>query len=179
MVLRPFCACSTVYCVCLPRHFCCSRLVLFRSAACFVLFLHMFPATFVIFLWFGFSFLHVIPAVDTFCRSLFLSLCFFISVFTPILLHKRIWAFVGHIMLTGSKGSWAQFVFVCRSHSARELYYAADLYSAVDLHFAIDLYTKGFEKGLGPNLSSSAEAILPGNCILRQICILLQICVLL
>ena len=176
---RPFCACSTVFCVCLPCRFCCSRLVLFRSAACFVLFLHMFPATFVIFLWFGFSFLHVIPAIDTFCRSLFLSLCFFISVFTPILLHKRIWAFVGQIMLTGSKGSWAQFVFVCRSHSARKLYYAADLYSAVDLHFAIDLYTKGFEKGLGPNLSSSAEAILPGNCILRQICILLQICVLL
>ena len=97
----------------------------------------------------------------------------------PILLHKRIWAFVGQIMLTGSKGSWVQFVFVCRSHSARELYYAADLYFAADLRFAIDLYTKGFEKGLGPNLSSSAKAILPRNCILWQICILLQICVLL
>ena len=97
----------------------------------------------------------------------------------PILLHKRIWAFVGQIMLTGSKGSWVQFVFVCLSHSARELYYAvnlysaADLYFAVDLRFAIDLYTKGFEKGHGPNLSLSAEAILPGNCILGQICILL------
>ena len=91
----------------------------------------------------------------------------------PILLHKRIWAFVGQIMLIGLKGSWAQFVFVCQSHSARELYYAVDLYSTVDLHFAIDLYTKGFEKGLGPNLSSSVEAILPGNCILWQICILL------
>ena len=84
-------------------------------------------------------------------------------------------------MLIGSKRSWAQFVFVCLSHSARELYYAVDLYSAtdlyfaVDLRFAIDLYTKGFEKGLGPNLSSSAKAILLGNCILRQICILLQI----
>ena len=82
-------------------------------------------------------------------------------------------------MLTGSKGSWAQFVFVYRSHSARELYYAIDLYSAVDLRFAINLYTKGFEKGLGPNLSSSAEAILPENCILWQIYILLQICILL
>jgi len=113
----------------------------------------VFPATFVIFLWFGFSFLHVIPSSYQF--------------FTPILLYKRIWAFVGQIMLTGSKGFWAQFVFVCRSHSARELYYAADLYFAADLRFAIDLYTKGFEKGLGPNLSSFAKAILPGNCILR------------
>jgi len=41
-------------------------------------------------------------------------------------------------MLTGSKGSWAQLVFVCRSHSAKELYSAADLYFAADpfpLHF--------------------------------------------
>ena len=57
VVLRPFCACSIVFCVCLPRRFCRSRLVLFRFAACFVLFLHKFPATFVIFLWFSFSFL--------------------------------------------------------------------------------------------------------------------------
>ena len=71
-MLRPFCACSTVFCVCLPRHFYRSRLVLFRSATCFVLFLHAFPTTFVIFLWFGFSFLHVIPVADTSCRSLFL-----------------------------------------------------------------------------------------------------------
>ena len=86
---------------------------------------------------------------------------------------------MGKIMLTGSKGSQAQFVFVCRSHSTRELYYAVDLYFAADLHFAIVLYTKGFEKGFGPNLSLSAKAILLGNCILWQICILLQICVLL
>ena len=72
VVLRPFYACSTVFCVCLPRRFCRSRLVLFRAATCFVLFLHVFPATFVIFLWFGFSFLHVILAADTSCRSLFL-----------------------------------------------------------------------------------------------------------
>ena len=49
VVLRPFC-------VCLPRHLCCSRLILFRSTTCFVLFLHTFPAMFVIFLWFGFFF---------------------------------------------------------------------------------------------------------------------------
>ena len=71
VVPRPFCACSTIFCVCLPRHFCCSRLTLFWSTAYFVLFLHAFPATFVIFLWFAFSFLHVIPTVDTSCRSLF------------------------------------------------------------------------------------------------------------
>ena len=47
-------------------------------------------------------------------------------------------------MLTGSKGSWAQFLFVCRSHSAKELYYAADLYSAADLHFAIDCFPLNF-----------------------------------
>ena len=47
-------------------------LVLFHFAACFVLYLHAFPATFVIFLRFGFSFLHVIPAADTSCCSLFL-----------------------------------------------------------------------------------------------------------
>ena len=77
VVLRPFCAFSTVFCVCLPRCFYCSRLVLFRSAACFVLFLHAFPATFVIFLWFGFSSLHMIPAADTSFHSLFLFIMLF------------------------------------------------------------------------------------------------------
>ena len=72
MVPQPFFACFTIFCVCLPHHFCRNRLTLFWSAACFVLFLHAFPATFVIFLWFGFSFLHVIPAADTSYRSLFL-----------------------------------------------------------------------------------------------------------
>ena len=50
VMLRPFCACSTVFCVCLSCRFCHNRLVLFRSTTCFVLFLHVFPATFVIFL---------------------------------------------------------------------------------------------------------------------------------
>ena len=72
VVLWPFCAYSTVFCVCLPCRFYRNRLVLFCSAACFALFLHAFPATFVIFLWFGFSFLHVILATNTSCRSLFL-----------------------------------------------------------------------------------------------------------
>ena len=72
VVLQPFCAYSTIFCVCLPHHFCHNRLVLFRSTAYFVLFLHGFLATFVIFFWFSFSFLHVIPAADTSCCSLFL-----------------------------------------------------------------------------------------------------------
>ena len=112
VVLRPFCACSIVFYVYLPHRFCRSKLVLFRFAACFVLFLHVFPATFVIFFWFGFSFLHMIPAADTFCRSLFLFTVLFHISFHTYLLCKRIWAFVSQIMLTGSKGSWAQFVFV-------------------------------------------------------------------
>ena len=140
----PFCACSTIFCVCLPHHFCHSRLALFWFAPCFVLFLHVFPTTFVIFLWFGFSFLHMIPAADISCRSLFLFIVLLHISFHAYPLYKRIWAFVGQIMLTGSKGSWAQFVFVCRSHSTRELYYAADLYSAVDLHFAIDCFPLHF-----------------------------------
>ena len=137
-MLRSSCACSTVFCVCLPRCFCCSRLVLFRFAACFVLFLHAFPATFVIFLWFDFSSLHMIPAADTSCCSLFLFIVLFHISFLAYFLYKRIWAFVGQIMLTRSKRSWAQFVFVRRSHSAKELYSTAELYSVADpfpLHF--------------------------------------------
>ena len=61
--------------------------------------------------------------------------------FHVYLLYKRIWAFVSQIMLTGSKGSWAQFVFICRSHSARELYSAAKLYSVTKLYSAINLYS--------------------------------------
>ena len=38
VMLWPFCACSTIFCVCLPHRFCRSRLVMFHSAACFVLF---------------------------------------------------------------------------------------------------------------------------------------------
>ena len=128
VVLRPFC-------VCFPHRFCRSRLVLFRFAACFVLFLHKFPATFVIFLWFSFSFLFFMwfLLLTLLVVPCFFLSCFFISVFMPILLYKRIWAFVGQIMLIGSKGSWVQFVFLCRSHFSKELYYAANLYSATDL----------------------------------------------
>ena len=96
VVLRPFCACSTVFCVCLPRRFHRSILVLFRSAACFVLFLHAFPATFVIFHWFGFSFLHMIPVTNTSYRSLFLFILLFhisfLAYFFYTKLFRPLWA---------------------------------------------------------------------------------------
>ena len=86
----------------------------------------------------------MIPAANTSCYSLFLFIVLFHISFHSYLLYKRIWAFVGQIMLTGSKGSWAQFVFICRSHSAKELYSAADLYSTTDLRFAVDCFPLHF-----------------------------------
>ena len=75
MVLRPFCACFTICCFCLlsfPRCFCHSKLDLFRSAACFCLISSRVSCCVCHFLWFGFSFLHVISPVDISCCSLFL-----------------------------------------------------------------------------------------------------------
>ena len=108
VVLRPFYACFTIFCFCLlwfPRRFCHGRLVLFRSAACFCLISSHVSYCVCHFLQFGFSFLHMIPNADTSYCSLFLFIVLFHIVFTTILLYKRIWAFVGQIMLTGSKGS--------------------------------------------------------------------------
>ena len=59
-------------------------------------------------------------------------------------LYKRIWTFMGQIMLTRSKGSWAQFVFVYQSHSAEELYSTKELYSAADLYSVIDCFPLHF-----------------------------------
>ena len=70
--------------------------------------------------------------------------CFFILVCTLIFLYKRIWAFVGQIILTGSKGSWAQFVFICRNHSTGELYSMAKLYSTIDLYSIADRFPLHF-----------------------------------
>ena len=108
VVLQPFYACFTIFCFCLlsfPRHFYRSRLVLFRSAVCFCLISSRVSCCVCHFLQFGFSFLHVIHVADTSCCSLFLFIMLFHIVFTPILFYKRIWAFVGQILLTGSKGS--------------------------------------------------------------------------
>ena len=103
VVLWPFCAYSTIFCICLPRRFCRSRLALFYSAAwlclifsrvsCYVL---SFPLVWL--------FLHAIPTADTSCCSLFLFIVLFHFISHAYLLYKRIWAFVGQIMLTGSKG---------------------------------------------------------------------------
>ena len=75
VVLRPLCACSTIFCFCLllfPRPFCRSRLALFRSAACFCLISSCVSCCVCHFLWFDFYFLHAILAIDISCRSLFL-----------------------------------------------------------------------------------------------------------
>ena len=133
VVLRPLCACSTIFYFCLlsfPHHFHCSRLVLFHLAAClfylclsfvqkdmgfwaclvlfclffdFVFFLiHAFPATvFVLFLYaflatfvisFGSTFLFFMQFLLLTLSTVpcFFSSYFFILVFTPILLYKRI-----------------------------------------------------------------------------------------
>ena len=95
VVLRSFCAYFIIFCFCLPRHFCRSRLVLFRSDVCFCLissrvsycFVFSFGLAFLSFIWFLLLTLLTVPC--------FFSSCFFISIFTPILLYKRIWAFVG------------------------------------------------------------------------------------
>ena len=75
VVLRPLCACSTIFCFCLllfPRTFCRSRLALFRSAACFCLISSCVSCCVCHLLQFGFSFLYAIPTIDTSCSSLFL-----------------------------------------------------------------------------------------------------------
>jgi len=112
--------------------------------------------------WYGFFLLHSIPAANTCCYSLFLAMfvisfgltflsftrfllltlaaipCFlllhlFIIGLTSILLYKRIYAFVGQILFTGSKGSWTQFVLICQSHSVEDLYSIAGHFP---LHFS-------------------------------------------
>ena len=75
MVLRPFCACSTIFCFCLfsfPRRFYHSRLALFRFATCLYLISSCVSCCVCHFLWFGFSFLHAILVADTSCYSSFL-----------------------------------------------------------------------------------------------------------
>ena len=47
-------------------------------------------------------------------------------------------------MITGLKGSWAQFGLICRSHSTKELYSVADLYSTPDLYSGVDRFPLHF-----------------------------------
>ena len=147
VVLRPLCACSTIFCFCLlpfPLCFCCNKLALFCSAACLCLIFSCVSYYVCHFLQFGFSFLHAIPTTDTSYCSLFLFIVLLHISFHTYLLYKRLWVFVGKIMLTGSKGSWAQFSLICRGHSAKELYFATDLKSTADLRFAVDCFPLHF-----------------------------------
>ena len=121
----------------------------------------MFPAVFVIF--FGLAFLSftqflllTLPAVPCFFSSYF-----FILVFMPIFLYKRIWAFMGQIILTGLKGSWAQFVFICWNHSAGKFYFAAKLYFAADLYFIVNNFPFHFFLWTSLALWSSWRAFRP------------------
>ena len=92
----------------------------------------------------GFFFLHTIPATGTSYCFLFLFIVLLHISFHTYFLYKMIWAFVGQIMLTGSKGSWAQFVLICQSHSVGELYSTTDLLSIANLHFAVDRFPLHF-----------------------------------
>ena len=74
------------------------------SIAGFVLFLHPFPAMFVICFDLAFLSFTQFLLLTLFVVPCFFSSCFFILVFTPILLYKRIWAFVGQIVFIGLKG---------------------------------------------------------------------------
>ena len=110
VMLQPLCVYSTIFCFCFlsfPRRFYRRRVVLFRSAACLCLISSCISYCVCHFLWFSFSFLHTILAVDTSCYSLFLFIVLLHISFHTYLLYKRIWAFVDQIMSIGSKGSWA------------------------------------------------------------------------
>ena len=128
VVLRSLCAYATIFCFCLllfPCRFCCSKLVLFCPAACL-----FYPclssikegmcswACLVFFVFslilYSFSFTHFL-LLTHFVIPCFFSSCLFILGLTPIVLYKKIWAFVGQIVFTGSKGirpNWSYFAKV-------------------------------------------------------------------
>ena len=125
VVLWPLCVYSTIFCFCLlsfPRRFCCGKLALFCSVVCLCLisFMHFLLCLSFPLVWLFF------PSRNS-CCSLFLFIVLLHISFHTYLLYKRIWAFVGQIMLVGSKGSWAQFALICQSHSTEKLYSAANL----------------------------------------------------
>ena len=147
MVLQPLCACSTILYFCLilfSRCFCHSRIALFRSIVCHCLISSCVSCCVCHFLWFEFSFLNTIPAINTSCYFLFLFIVFLhISFHTYYFIQKDL-GLCGPIMLTRSKGFWAQFALICWSHSTEQLYSMVDLYSAADLHFVADRFPLHF-----------------------------------
>ena len=73
-VLAPL---SSFFLVLFPCHLCCSKLALFCFGVCPCLISSCISCYVCHFLWFGFSFLHAIPAADTSCFSLFLFIVLF------------------------------------------------------------------------------------------------------
>ena len=63
---------------------------------------------------FSFSFTHFL-LLTLYIFPCFFSSCFFILVFTPILLYKRIWAFAGQIVFTRSKGIRANWPYSAKA----------------------------------------------------------------
>ena len=100
------------------------------------------------FLWFGFSFLHAVPAADIFYCSLFFFIVFLHISFHFYPLYKRIWAFMD---LYQSNGSCTQFAIIYQSHSIEDLYSTANMYSTVDLYSATDHFPLHFF--LSPGIS--------------------------
>ena len=138
VVLRPFCACFTIFYFCLlsfPCCFCHSKLDLFRSAACFCLISSRVSCCVCHFLRFGFSFLHVISATDISCCSLFLFIVLLHISFHAYLFIQKDLDLCGPNNVDWIKKVLGQFVFICQSHSAEELYSATDLRFVVDLRW--------------------------------------------
>ena len=87
VVLQPFYACSTIFYVCLPCHFCRSRVALFYSAAWLCLISSRISCCVLSFplVW---LFFHAITVDDTSVVPCFFSSYFFILVLTPIFYTK-------------------------------------------------------------------------------------------
>ena len=116
-MLWPFYACSTIFCFCLlsfPRRFCCCRLALFHSTTCFCLISSCVSCSVCHFLWFGFSFHHTIPAADTSWCSLFLFIMLFHISFHVYLFIQKDLGLCGPNNVDGSKGSWAQCLYLSK-----------------------------------------------------------------
>ena len=82
------------------------------STTVFVFFLHAFLGMFVISFSLAFLFFRQFLLLTLSVVPCFFSSCFFLLIFTPTLLYKRIWAFVGQIVFTGAKGirpDWPYF----------------------------------------------------------------------
>ena len=179
-MLRPLCACSTIFCFYLllfPRCFYHCKLVLFHpttylfcpclffvekgmgswacliffclfsnfvffllhvfSTAGLVLFLHTFPAMFVISFYLTSFFLHAVPSAN---HSLFLSIISFHISFHSYPFIKKDLGLCGPSSVYGIKRLLTQFPLFCQSHSTKDLYFAMNLYFVANhfpMHFSL------------------------------------------